>query len=61
MSTDHAALLSFVEAFVKAPKLTHACVDGHENDGGGSGDLLADPEEEGEDGEAADVHPAARH
>ena len=41
--------------------LTKDSVDGHEDNRGWGGDLLADPEEEGEDGEGADVHSAARN
>ena len=40
--------------------LTNTGVNGHEDDRRWSGDLLADPEQQAEDGEWADVHTWAR-
>ena len=41
------------------PVEADAGVDGHEDDGGGRGNLLAHTEEQGENGEGADVNTAA--
>ena len=43
------------------PVEADAGVDGHQDDGGWGGDLLADSEEQGEDGEWADVDATSRH